>query len=129
MSKNKNVAKAIEAIRNNDAVTLRKSIKEALVDKVRKALDKKEKEVAKNLIESIESQKTEKTLEEAKLSPDQVKKKMAEIKAIDSTLDKLFQTDIKAYGAALKKALKLSDELVAAGINPNTGRKGNVPTM
>lgn len=52
MAKNKNVTKAIEAIQNNDAVSLRKSIKEALVDKVRKALDKKEKEIAKSFLKN-----------------------------------------------------------------------------
>lgn len=122
----KPVENAIESAQKGDAISLRKHIKEALQQKIKTALAKKEKELSKNLIESIDTQHD---VQEATLSPDQVKKKMAEIKAIDATLDKLFQTDIKAYGAALKKAVKLSDELVAAGVNPNTGGKKGVPTM
>lgn len=53
MTKNKSVEKAIESIDNNDAVSLRKNIKEALVDKVRKALEKKEKDIAKNFLNNI----------------------------------------------------------------------------
>jgi hypothetical protein len=126
MTKKTSIKKAIESISSGDARGLRKHINEALVEKVKKALDNREKQLARNLIESIDTQHD---VQEATLSPDQVKKKMAEIKAIDATLDKLFQTDIKAYGAALKKAVKLSDELVAAGVNPNTGGKKGVPTM
>jgi hypothetical protein len=52
MAKNKSIKKAVEAIDSGDARGLRKHINEALVDKVKKALDKKEKQLAKNLIES-----------------------------------------------------------------------------
>lgn len=52
MTKKLAVKKAIEAIDSGDARGLRNRINEALVQKVRKALDKKEKEIAKNLIES-----------------------------------------------------------------------------
>ena len=55
MSKKDTVKKAIEAIQSNDAVTLRKSIKEALVHKVRKALEKKEKQVAKTFLDDLEN--------------------------------------------------------------------------
>lgn len=52
MSKKNNVKKAIESIVSGNARGLRKHVNEALVEKVKKALDKKEKELAKNLIES-----------------------------------------------------------------------------
>ena len=52
MSKKIAVKKAIEAIDSGDARGLRKHINEALVNKVRKALNKKEKQIARNLIES-----------------------------------------------------------------------------
>jgi geranylgeranyl pyrophosphate synthase len=55
MSKKNNVKKAIESIVSGDARGLRKHVSEALVDKVKKALDKKEQELAKNLIQNIES--------------------------------------------------------------------------
>lgn len=55
MSKKNNVKKAIESIVSGNARGLRKHVNEALVEKVKKALDKKEKELAKNLIETIES--------------------------------------------------------------------------
>ena len=51
MAKKKSVKKAIEAIDSGDARGLRKHINEALVEKVKKALEQKEKELAKNLIE------------------------------------------------------------------------------
>jgi dihydroxyacetone kinase len=54
MAKKDSVKKAIESIYSGDARGLRKHINEVLVQKVRKALDKKEKELAKNLIESID---------------------------------------------------------------------------
>ena len=60
MSK-KNVKKAIESIASGDVRGLRKNIQEALVTKAKKALDEKEKKLAKGLIESA----TQKTLNEA----------------------------------------------------------------
>lgn len=127
MSKNKNVKKAIEAIQNNDAVSLRKSIKEALVAKVRKALDKKEKQIARNLIEDIQ---TEQPIQEAKLTAAQIKSKREELKNLHKQLDTIFFSGNKdAYGKALKRAVQLADELRAAGINPSTGGKSGVPTM
>ena len=52
MAKNKSVKKAIEAISSGNARELRKSVNEALLAKVRKALEEKEKQIAKSLIES-----------------------------------------------------------------------------
>lgn len=52
MTKKLAVKKAIEAIDSGDARGLRRHINEALVTKVRKALDKKEKVIARNLIET-----------------------------------------------------------------------------
>ena len=52
MTKKTSVKKAIDAISSGDARGLRKYVNEALVEKVRKALDKKEKEIARSLIES-----------------------------------------------------------------------------
>jgi hypothetical protein len=63
MSKKTSIKKAIESISSGDARGLRKHINEALVSKVRKALDTKEKEIARNLIESS----TKTPLKEAKL--------------------------------------------------------------
>ena len=51
MTKKIAVKKAIEAIDSGDARGLRKHINEALVNKVRKALNKKEKQIARSLIE------------------------------------------------------------------------------
>ena len=51
MAKN-TVKKAIESIASGDVRGLRKNIQEALVSKVRKALDIKEKKIAKGLIEA-----------------------------------------------------------------------------
>jgi hypothetical protein len=50
MSK-KNVKKAIESVASGDVRGLKKNIQDALVSKVRKALDIKEKKIAKGLIE------------------------------------------------------------------------------
>lgn len=61
MTKKLAVKKAIEAIDSGDARGLRKHINEALVTKVRKALDAKEKEIAKTLIESA----TKRSIQEA----------------------------------------------------------------
>lgn len=55
MSKKQSVRKAINAISSGDARGLRNHINEALVEKVRKALDKKEKQIAKKLIEASTS--------------------------------------------------------------------------
>jgi len=52
MSNKTFIKKAIEAIDSGDARGLRKHVNEALVLKVRKALDIKEKKIAKSLIES-----------------------------------------------------------------------------
>lgn len=46
------IRKALSAINSGNATSLKKNIKEALVSKVRKALDKKEKQIAKALVES-----------------------------------------------------------------------------
>ena len=46
------IRKALESISNGNATALKKNIKEALLSKVRKALNKKEKEIAKNLIDN-----------------------------------------------------------------------------
>lgn len=52
-SKEKNlIEKALAAISKGNAVDLKKNIKEALLSKVRRAVNTKEKEMAKNLIES-----------------------------------------------------------------------------
>jgi len=51
MSKKNSVKNAIKAISSGNARGIRKHIKEALFDKVKKALNKKEKQIAKNLIE------------------------------------------------------------------------------
>ena len=61
MAKN-TVKKAIESIASGDVRGLRKNIQEALVSKVRKALDTKEKRIAKDLIENA----TKTSLKEAK---------------------------------------------------------------
>lgn len=115
-----NVKNAIKSISKGDVRGLRKNIQEALVEKVRKALTNKEKQIAKSLIEAA----TKTSLPEAALSADVVKKKMSELKALHASLDGLFFSGDKvAYGKALKKAVALGDELVAAGINPNTGGK------
>ena len=50
MSKNKSVANAVESARKGDVRGLRKSIHEALVEKIRKALQKKEQEIAKSYL-------------------------------------------------------------------------------
>ena len=62
MSKKIAVKKAIEAIDSGDARGLRKHINEALVNKVRKALNKKEKQIARNLIESSLNEAQKKSL-------------------------------------------------------------------
>ena len=80
MSKN-NVKKAIESIASGDVRGLRKNIQEALVSKVRKALDTKEKRIAKNLIENV-----------------------AKTSLTESS------SDDKAILSTLKKALKSKDE-------------------
>lgn len=46
------IRKALTAINAGNATALKKNIKEALLSKVRKALDKKEQELAKNIIDS-----------------------------------------------------------------------------
>lgn len=51
MSKKEEVKKAVESISKGDAVGLKKHINEVLMKKVRKALNEKEKQIAKNLIE------------------------------------------------------------------------------
>ena len=51
MAKN-TVKKAIESVASGDVRGLKKNIQEALVSKVRKALDIKEKKIAKGLIEA-----------------------------------------------------------------------------
>lgn len=198
--KNKHVKKAIDSISTGDVRGLRKNVHEALVTKVRASLDKREKQIAKSFIVSINegaydsgglveaSRMTNKekfsTLKKIKnvevrklggvegmttlhlvlrgkalatmdspnagidkkeyiqihpdgeallkkegilsesMSADVVKKKMAELKTLHASLDDLFFSGNKAaYGKALKKAVALGDELVAAGINPNTGGK------
>lgn len=53
MSKSKEkslVEKALNAISKGNAVAMKKNIKEALLSKVRRAIDKKEKEMAKSMI-------------------------------------------------------------------------------
>lgn len=50
-----NVKSAIDSINKGDVRGLRKSIQEALVNKVRKALEEKEKKIAKSLIETATS--------------------------------------------------------------------------
>lgn len=55
MAKN-TVKKAIESISSGDVRGLRKNIQEALVSKVRKALEQKEKNVAKTLIDKTSSE-------------------------------------------------------------------------
>ena len=65
MSKSKEkslVEKALNAISKGNAVLMKKNIKEALLSKVRRAVDKKEKEIAKSLIEAA----TKTTIKEAK---------------------------------------------------------------
>jgi hypothetical protein len=53
MAKNKKPVKnAIESAQNGDAVSLRKHIKEALYQKIKTALAKKEKEIAKSFLNS-----------------------------------------------------------------------------
>jgi hypothetical protein len=54
MSKKTSIKKAIESISSGDARGLRKHINEALVEKVKKALDNREKQLAKNLIQDLE---------------------------------------------------------------------------
>lgn len=55
MSKNnKPVKNAIESAQNGDVVSLRKHIKEALYQKIKTALAKKEKEIAKSFLNSQE---------------------------------------------------------------------------
>lgn len=46
------IRKALSAINSGNATALKKNIKEALLSKVRKALDKKEQELAKTIIDS-----------------------------------------------------------------------------
>jgi hypothetical protein len=56
MSKSKEtslVAKALNAISKGNAVLMKKNIKEALLSKVRRAIDKKEKELAKSIINDV----------------------------------------------------------------------------
>lgn len=50
MSKNDSVAKAVDAISKGDVRSLRKNIKEAIVAKVRRALEKKEQKIAKDFL-------------------------------------------------------------------------------
>jgi type III secretory pathway component EscV len=45
------IRKALESISNGNATALKNNIREALLSKVRRALNEKEKEVAKNLID------------------------------------------------------------------------------
>lgn len=52
MSRKESVRKAIEAISAGDARALRKHIKEALLSKVRVAVDKKEQEISHKLIKA-----------------------------------------------------------------------------
>lgn len=114
MSKKRSVKKAIESISSGDARGLRYHINEALVEKVKKALNNKEKQIAKNLIES--ATKTY-TIHEAKLTSQQIKSKKEELKKLSASLDKIFATGNKeAYGKALKRAVDLIDELEDAGI-------------
>lgn len=68
MSKSKEkslVEKALNAISKGNAVLMKKNIKEALLSKVRRAVDKKEKEIAKSLIEAA-SKAAPTNLKEAK---------------------------------------------------------------
>lgn len=51
----KHIRKALESISIGNAAQLKRSIKEALFLKVRKALNIKEKEIAKSLIDSATS--------------------------------------------------------------------------
>lgn len=55
MSKKNAVRNAVESIKKGDAVSLRKSIKEALHQKIRTALAKKEKEIAKTFLDDLEN--------------------------------------------------------------------------
>lgn len=54
MSKKNAVRDAVESIKKGDAVSLRKNIKEALYQKIRTALAKKEKDIAKNFLTDLE---------------------------------------------------------------------------
>lgn len=105
MANNKNVENAIKAIQNNDAVTLRKSIKEALVAKVRQALSKKEKQIAKNLIESSASSLKESVVESEKKpsTPEEIKKQIEELKQ-----------KIKTAEANARRAMRYGDSAEAA---------------
>lgn len=50
------IRKALTAINSGNASALKKNIKEALLSKVRKALDKREKQLAQNIIDSTTKQ-------------------------------------------------------------------------
>lgn len=51
------IAKGLAAIAKGDARELKKSIKEALLSKVRRKLEQKEKEIAKSYLDDISSKK------------------------------------------------------------------------
>lgn len=120
MSKNKEkslIQAALTCISRNNAVGMKKNIREALFSKIRRAIAAKEKQVAKNFLDEAIST----SITEAKLSAAEIKKKIAEIKAIEATIDKLVKKDPKAFIAAHKKLYQLSDELVASGVDPKSG--------
>ena len=83
MAKKDSVKKAIESIYSGDARGLRKHINEALVEKVRKALDKKEKLLAKSLINSTYS------LQEDMEDPKVIKQLKGAAKNMKPLIDKL----------------------------------------
>lgn len=55
MSNKNPVRNAVESITKGDAVSLRKHIKEALYQKIKNALSKKEKQIAKNFLADLEN--------------------------------------------------------------------------
>lgn len=57
MSNKDNIKKAVESIVSGDARSLRKHIKEALLAKVKKAVDLKEKALAKTFLKNISDKK------------------------------------------------------------------------
>ena len=59
MSSKGSVRKAIEAITSGDARALRKHIKEALLSKVKVAVNRKEKSLAKSLLDTVTKKQSE----------------------------------------------------------------------
>lgn len=135
MSQNKEkifIHKALTAINKGDATALRKNIKEAILSKVRRAVARREKEMAKNLIESATGNTDDDDVHEETSGSDKVKKIDAEIKTLKKQLDDYVSSYVSSGKWSEKKATDMFAKLTKLvnqknslheSINPSTKTK------